>query len=48
MARRSLPASAAKRLYIMRDTRREADRIGAAFGFMSDPIGRSVERGFSL
>jgi 2-hydroxychromene-2-carboxylate isomerase len=48
MVMRGLPVPAAKRFYIISDTRREADRIGVSFGFICDPVGRPVERGFSL
>ncbi len=48
MVMRGVPAPAAKGIYIMLDTIREARHIGAPFGNMFDPIGRPVERGFSL
>jgi 2-hydroxychromene-2-carboxylate isomerase len=48
MVMRGLPVPAAKRFYIISDARREADRIGVSFGFICDPVGRPVERGFSL
>jgi 2-hydroxychromene-2-carboxylate isomerase len=48
MVMRGVPAPAAKGLYIMLDTLREAEHIGAPFGNMYDPIGRAVERGFAL
>ncbi len=48
MVMRGVPAPAAKGLYIMLDTIREAEHIDAPFGNMFDPIGRPVERGFAL
>ena len=48
MVMRGLPVPAAKRLYIVLDTRREAARAGVAFGRVCDPVGRPVERAFSL
>jgi 2-hydroxychromene-2-carboxylate isomerase len=48
MVMRGLPVPAAKRLYIVLDTKREAMEIGMPFGKICDPVGRPVERGFSL
>jgi 2-hydroxychromene-2-carboxylate isomerase len=48
MVMRGVPAPAAKGLYIMMDTLREARHIGAPFGNMYDPIGDAVERGFAV
>lgn len=48
MVMRGLPVPLAKRLYIVRDTKREADRIGVPFGLINDPVGAPVERGFGL
>jgi 2-hydroxychromene-2-carboxylate isomerase len=48
MAMRGLPVPRAKRLYITLDAKREAEEAGVAFGRISDPLGRPVERGFSL
>lgn len=48
MVMRGVPAPAAKGLYIMLDTLREAEAIGAPFGNMYDPIGRAVVQGFTL
>jgi 2-hydroxychromene-2-carboxylate isomerase len=48
MVMRGVPAPAAKGMYIMLDALREAEHIGVPFGNMYDPIGRAVERGFSL
>jgi len=48
MVMRGAPVPAAKGLYIMLDTLREAKHIEAPFGNMYDPVGRAVERGFAL
>ncbi len=48
MAMRGLPVPRAKRLYITLDAKREAEEAGVAFGRVCDPLGRPVERGFSL
>jgi 2-hydroxychromene-2-carboxylate isomerase len=48
MVMRGLPVPVAKRLYIMFDTRREAEDAGEPFGRVCDPVGRPVERAFSL
>ncbi len=48
MVMRGLPVPRAKQLYIMLDTKREADVLGVPFGRVSDPVGRPVERCFSL
>jgi 2-hydroxychromene-2-carboxylate isomerase len=48
MLMRGLPVPPAKTLYILLDTKREAERAGVAFGRMCDPIGRPVELGYSL
>ncbi len=48
MVMRGLPVPYEKRMYIMLDTKREADRVGVDFGFVCDPVGKPVEMGFSL
>ncbi len=48
MVMRGLPVPRAKQLYIALDTKREADDAGVAFGRICDPVGRPVERAFSL
>jgi len=48
MVMRGLPVPAAKRLYIVLDTKREAERAGVPFGRVCDPVGRPVERAFEL
>ncbi len=48
MVMRGLPVPRAKQLYIVLDTKREAEDAGVSFGRICDPVGRPVERGFSL
>ena len=48
MVMRGLPVPFAKRLYIVRDTSREAERLGIAFGRICDPVGAGVERGLAV
>jgi len=48
MVMRGLPVPRAKRLYILSDTKREADRLGMRFGRVVDPVGRPVERGLAV
>ena len=48
MVMRGLPVSPAKKKYIPFDTAREARRLGVAFGKIMDPVGKPVERGYSL
>jgi 2-hydroxychromene-2-carboxylate isomerase len=48
MVMRGLPVPAAKRIYITLDTKREADRLGIAFGKICDPVGAGVERGLAV
>ncbi len=48
MVMRGLPVPLAKRIYIVLDTKREADHAGIPFGRVCDPVGEPVERGFSL
>ena len=40
--------SRAKRLYIVRDAKREATRLGLRFGDIVDPLGIAVERGLAI
>ena len=44
MAMRGQPLPIAKRLYILRDAKREADRLGLPFGKIHDPLGEGVWR----
>lgn len=48
MVMRGLPVPRAKRTYITLDAAREARRAGVPFGRIADPVGRPVERGYSL
>ncbi len=48
MVMRGLPVPLAKRLYIVLDTRREAERLGLPFGRIADPVGRPAERGLAV
>jgi 2-hydroxychromene-2-carboxylate isomerase len=48
MVMRGLPVPMEKRLYIVRDTKREAERLGIDFGRMRDPVGAGVERGMAV
>ncbi len=48
MAMRGLPVPLEKRLYIVRDTKREAERLGIPFGCIVDPVGLPTERGLAL
>jgi 2-hydroxychromene-2-carboxylate isomerase len=48
MVMRGLPVPRMKGLYFALDTAREARRLGVPFGRIADPVGRPVERGYSL
>ncbi|MGA0611685.1 DsbA family protein [Caldimonas sp. KR1-144] len=48
MVMRGLPVPRAKRLYIVRDTKREAERLGIDFGCIVDPVGAPTERGLAV
>ena len=48
MVMRGLPVPLAKRLYILRDAKREAERLGLNFGRIVDPVGSPTERGLAL
>ncbi|MXX74916.1 MAG: 2-hydroxychromene-2-carboxylate isomerase [Holophagales bacterium] len=48
MVMRGLPVKRSKRVYILLDAAREARRSGVQFGPISDPVGKPVERGYSL
>jgi 2-hydroxychromene-2-carboxylate isomerase len=43
MVTRGLPLPPVKRMYIVRDAKREADRLGIAFGEICDPLGKGVD-----
>lgn len=48
MVMRGLPVPLSKRMYIVRDTKREAERLGIDFGKVRDPVGAGVERGLAV
>ena len=48
MVMRGLPIPTVKRLYIMLDTKREAERAGLPFGRAVDPVGRGAERALAV
>lgn len=48
MAMRGLPVPIEKRLYITRDTKREAESLGLRFGRIADPLGEPTERGLAV
>lgn len=48
MVMRGLPVPLAKRLYIVRDAKREAERWGLPFGDICDPVGAGAERGLAV
>ena len=48
MVMRGLPVPVEKRLYIVSDVAREAQRLGMTFGNAVDPVGTPVERGYAL
>lgn len=48
MVMRGMEVPRAKRIYIALDTKREADEAGVSFGNICDPVGRPIERAFSL
>lgn len=48
MVMRGLPVPKEKRLYIVRDAKREAQLHGLPFGRIVDPVGAGVERGLAL
>jgi len=48
MVMRGLPVPRMKGYYFAMDSAREARRAGAPFGRIADPVGKPVERGYSL
>jgi 2-hydroxychromene-2-carboxylate isomerase len=48
MVMRGLPVPAVKRLYIVLDTKREADLVGLPFGRIVDPVGKGAERALAV
>jgi 2-hydroxychromene-2-carboxylate isomerase len=43
MVVRGLPVPPVKRMYIVRDAKREADRLGIPFGELCDPLGKGID-----
>lgn len=48
MVMRGLPVPGPKRMYIVLDAKREAERLGLAFGKVVDPVGKPTERGLAV
>jgi 2-hydroxychromene-2-carboxylate isomerase len=48
MVMRGLPVPGPKRIYIVLDTKREAERLGMPFGKVVDPVGKPTERGLAV
>ena len=48
MVARGLALPREKRLYIVRDAKREADRLGIPFGNVCDPLGKGVEHALAI
>ncbi len=48
MVMRGVPVPPQKGRYILLDTKREAETAGVRFGKVSDPVGKPVERAYSL
>lgn len=48
MVMRNMKVPRKKALYILGDTKREAKKLGLAFGFFADPLGAGVERCYAL
>ncbi|PIE41739.1 MAG: 2-hydroxychromene-2-carboxylate isomerase [Gammaproteobacteria bacterium] len=48
MVTRGIPAPPIKKMYIVKDTKREANRFGIPFGKICDPLGNGVENCMAL
>ena len=48
MVTRGMPLPSVKRMYIVRDAKREADRLGIPFGELCDPLGTGVDNCIAL
>jgi len=48
MVMRGMAVPLAKRVYILTDAKREAEKIGLAFGNIVDPIGPGIERAYAV
>ncbi len=48
MVMRGMAVPKMKKMYIFHDTKREAEKLGVRYGFVADPLGKSVERCYAL
>lgn len=48
MVMRGLAVPREKSMYIVADVAREAQRVGMRYGFLVDPVGKPVERGYAV
>ena len=48
MVMRGLAVPREKTMYIIADVAREAQRVGMPYGFLVDPVGKPVERGYAV
>lgn len=48
MVMRGLAVPREKSMYIVTDVAREAQRVGMPYGFLVDPVGKPVERGYAV
>lgn len=48
MVMRGQAVPAAKKWYIFKDTKREAEKLGIPYGFVADPLGAGVERCYAI
>jgi 2-hydroxychromene-2-carboxylate isomerase len=48
MVMRGLAVPREKSMYIVADVAREAQRVGMSYGFLVDPVGKPVERGYAV
>ncbi|CAM3698696.1 DsbA family protein [Parendozoicomonas haliclonae] len=48
MVMRGVPVPSQKKMYIFRDTSREARKQGIPYGFVADPLGKGVENCYAL
>jgi 2-hydroxychromene-2-carboxylate isomerase len=48
MVMRGLSVPREKSMYIVADVAREAQRVGMRYGFLVDPVGKPVERGYAV
>lgn len=48
MVERGVPAPSIKRLFLVQDAAREAERLGVPFGRIADPLGKGVEHALAI